>query len=158
MYMHVLSLPLSLPLSLSLSRLSSLSSVDLQSPEPMDAFHSPPLTPSLSTTSLQDLTPSSTNITSPPWGSLSKLSFEVTPYLHPKYLLAGFALPRKKVWAYFSLSLSHSHTHSLSLCIFIPGVSACTYFQNLLSFPICYFFATVMMLCHTHTCTCIHVY
>ena len=78
----------------SLRRLASVSSVDLLSPEPVD-FNSPPLTPSLSVVSLHDQT--SNDYSSPPWSSLPKLSFEVTPYLHPKYLLADFALPRKKV-------------------------------------------------------------
>ena len=77
-------------------RLSSVSSMEFFSPEPPDTFNSPPLTPSLSTISLPDLS-HSTDLASPPWSSLPKLSFEVTPYLHPKYLLADFALPRKKV-------------------------------------------------------------
>lgn len=85
------------------SRLASTSSVDLLSPEPIDAFSSPPLTPSLSTISLHDQS-SNDHTSSPPWSNLPKLSFEVTPYLHPKYLLADFALPRKKVFAVLSSS------------------------------------------------------
>ena len=91
-----LSIYLSIYLSLSLSSLSLSisrgSSTDLLSPEPMDAF-SPPLTPSL-TTSLTnipgDSLPSPSHVP-------HRLSYEANPYLHPKYLLADFALPRKKV-------------------------------------------------------------
>jgi hypothetical protein len=73
---------------------------NLLSPEPVDNC-SPPLTPSLSISSLHEIPPSTYSsvndqFSSPLWGS-SKLTFEVTPYLHPKYLLADFALPRKKV-------------------------------------------------------------
>ena len=72
---------------LRVGRLSSVSSMDFFSPEPPDTFNSPPLTPSLSTISLPDL-PHSTDLASPPWSSLPKLSFEVTPYPASKISLS----------------------------------------------------------------------
>ena len=96
--------------------------MDLLSPEPPDAF-SPPLTPSLALppSSFHDLTyPTDSSLISPPFSTLPKLSFEVTPYLHPKYLLADFALPRKKVRIqkehYNELTI-HVHVH-VHMCIY----------------------------------------
>ena len=95
----------------------SVSSVDLLSPEPPDAF-SPPLTPSLTLppSSFHDLTyPTDSSLISPPFSTLPKLSFEVTPYLHPKYLLADFALPRKKVRSTI-MNLQYMYMY---ICVFI---------------------------------------
>ena len=85
--------------SLSLRRLSSVSSTDDFPPaEFSEAVLSPPMTPGFA--SAPDLSygsPHPLSLTSPPPPSTPRPDFEVTPFLHPKYLFADFPLPWKKV-------------------------------------------------------------
>ena len=84
-------------------RLSSVSSTDALSPCDLSEALSPPFTPGLATGPDVALTPSHTHsplISPPPTISSHKPTFIVTPDLHPKYLLADFALPCKKVHSY----------------------------------------------------------
>lgn len=78
-------------------RLSSVSSGDGFSPADFSEAFSPPITPGLAAPEGPYAAPyltSPPHLTSPP--PTPQPSFQVTPFLHPKYLFAEFALPWKK--------------------------------------------------------------
>lgn len=71
-----------------------MSSGDPLSPCDFSEAFSPPITPGL-TPATSEPSYHATSQLSP---SALKPTVEVTPYLHPKYLLEEFVLPWKKVW------------------------------------------------------------
>ena len=84
---------------------------------------SPPMTPGfaapteLGYASPHPLSPSS--LTSPPPPTTPKPEFEVTPFLHPKYLFAEFPLPWKKVSVIYNLLDSFIQNMAVVTCVIV---------------------------------------
>lgn len=101
------------------SRLSSVSSNDALSPAEFSEAFSPPITPVASSHAFPCASPlhSPPSLISPPL--TPRVNFEISPHIHPLYLFADFAPPRKKVNVARHVRYSHvMHCHGhVMFCI-----------------------------------------